>query len=65
MNENGKLFVIALTFLFLTTYGCAFGTRHVKLNPLNTSFVTDATGESAFVEVMDKRNPELKPVVGM
>ena len=64
MNENGKLFVIALTFLFLTTYGCAFGTRHVKLNPLNTSFVTDATGESAFVEVMDKRDPELKPVVG-
>jgi len=64
MNENRKLFVIALTFLFLTTYGCAFGTRHVKLNPLNTSFVTDATGESAFVEVMDKRNPELKPVVG-
>ena len=64
MNENGKLFVIALTFLFLTTYGCAFGTRHVKLNPLKTSFVTDATGESAFVEVMDKRDPELKPVVG-
>jgi uncharacterized lipoprotein YajG len=64
MNENRKLLVIASTFLFLTTYGCAFGTRHVRLNPLKTSFVMDATDQSAVVEVIDKRDPVLKPVVG-
>lgn len=64
MNGNKKLFLIALTFLFLTTYGCAFGTRHVKLSPMKTSFAMDATGQSAFVEVIDKRDPVLKPVVG-
>jgi uncharacterized lipoprotein YajG len=64
MNGNRKLFLTALTLLFLTTYGCAFGTRHVKLNPMKTSFATDATGQSVFVEVTDKRDPALKPVVG-
>jgi uncharacterized lipoprotein YajG len=64
MTENRKLLVIALAFLFLTTYGCAFGTRHVNLNPMKTSFAFDSTGHSAFVEVIDKRDPELKPVVG-
>jgi uncharacterized lipoprotein YajG len=64
MNENRKLFVIALAFLFLTTYGCAFGTRHVKLIPMKMSFAIDATGQSAFVQVTDKRDSALKPVVG-
>jgi uncharacterized lipoprotein YajG len=64
MNKNRKLFVIALILLFLTTYGCAFGTRHVRLNPMKTSFAIDTTDQSAFVEVIDKRDPALKPVVG-
>ncbi len=51
-------------FLFLGSYGCAFGTRHVTLNPMKTSLTMDGLDESAFVEVADKRNPSLKPVVG-
>jgi len=64
MNKIKINFVIGCIFLFVTTYGCAFGTRHVKLNPMKTSLTMDATGQSAFVEVIDKRNPVLKPVVG-
>jgi len=64
MNNTKKLFVIGCLLLFATAYGCAFGTRHVKLNPMKTSLTMDAAGQSAFVEVNDNRNPVLKPVVG-
>ncbi len=56
--------VIGCLLLLVTSYGCAFGTRHLTLNPIKTSLTMDASGESAFVEVVDKRNPSLKPVVG-
>jgi hypothetical protein len=48
----------------VTTYGCAFGTRHVTLNPIKTPLILDASGQGVFVEVIDKRHPSLKPVVG-
>ena len=59
-----KKLSLGCLLLFLTTYGCAFGTRHVTLNPIKTSLVLDASGQGVFVEVIDKRHPSLKPVVG-
>ncbi len=64
MNTTKKSLFIGCILLFVTTYGCAFGTRHVKLNPMKTSFIMDASGQSTFIEVIDKRDPSLKPVVG-
>jgi uncharacterized lipoprotein YajG len=64
MNATKRNLVIGCMFLFVTTYGCAFGTRHIKLNPMKTSLTVDASGQSAFIEVIDKRDPLLKPIVG-
>ena len=60
----GKRYLILSMALIATMYGCAFGTRHVTLNPVKTSLGLDAVGQSVYVEVTDKRNPALKPVVG-
>ncbi len=57
-----NLFLLCLSLL--TMSGCAFGTRHVTLNPIKTSLSLDATGQNVYIEVIDKRNPSLKPVVG-
>lgn len=63
MSLSKKLCLIGM-LLFIGTYGCAFGTRNVTLNPIKTSLALDASGQTVFVDVIDKRNPELKPVVG-
>jgi hypothetical protein len=59
-----KLVAIGFMVLFLTSFGCAFGTRNVTLNPMKTSLTLDASGQKASLEVTDKRDPALKPVVG-
>lgn len=59
-----KLLPIVFMVLFLTSFGCAFGTRHIALNPMQTSLTLDASGQSALLEVTDRRDPSLKPVVG-
>jgi len=64
MNTIKKRFVIGCFLVCVSTYGCAFGTRHVTLNPMTTSIALNVSGESTFLEVVDKRNPSLKPVVG-
>ncbi len=61
---GSKLLAIGYAALFLTSFGCAFGTRHVALNPMQTSLTLDASGQSALLEVTDRRDPSLKPVVG-
>jgi len=63
MKTFKKSFLVVI-FFSLTFFGCAFGTRHVILNPISTSLSLDASGQNVFVEVNDKRAPDLKPVVG-
>lgn len=65
MKTIGKTFLaIGFMILILTSFGCAFGTRHVVLNPMKTSLTLDASGQRASLEVTDRRDPSLKPVVG-
>lgn len=59
-----KLLVMGFMVLFVTSFGCAFGTRHITLTPMKTSLTLDASGQKASLEVTDKRDPSLKPVVG-
>lgn len=61
-RDKGLWVVYAL--LLVAMSGCAFGTRTVALNPVTTSLALDAAGQRVYVEVLDKRDAALKPVVG-
>ncbi len=62
MKLYGKYLFFLITCFVISS--CAFGARHVTLDPIKTSLSLDASGQIVLIEVKDKRNPELKPVVG-
>jgi hypothetical protein len=63
MRRDKGLWVV-YAVLLVAMSGCAFGTRTVALNPVQTALALDGAGQRVYVEVLDKREAALKPVVG-